>query len=117
MTITEAKRQTRLIVWQQRIQEQRESGISIKAWCAQQECSEGQFYYWLKVTRENTLKQLEEPLSLVQVKPSELPVTAAQTYEEVNQITVCCGKVSIVFPAQTDVKTLAALAVELNSHD
>ena len=117
MTITEVKRQTRLTVWQQRIQEQRESGISIKAWCVQQGCSEGQFYYWLKVIRENALKQLEAPLSLVQVKPGELPETAAQTCEEMNQITVCFGKVSIVFPAQTDVKTLAALAVELNGHD
>lgn len=57
------------------------------------------------------------PLSLVQVRPGELPEAVSQPYEEVKQITVCCGKVSIVFPAQTDVKTLAALAAEMNSHD
>lgn len=40
MTILEAKRETRLAVWQQHIQDQRSSGLTVRAWCAQNGCSE-----------------------------------------------------------------------------
>ena len=42
----------------------------------------------LKVILENTLKQLEEPLSLAQVRPGELLEAVLQPYEEVKQIII-----------------------------
>lgn len=40
MTILEAKRETRLAIWQKHIQDQRSSGLTVRAWCAQNGCSE-----------------------------------------------------------------------------
>lgn len=35
-------------LWQQRIADQQASGLSIVAWCFQQDIAEHQFYYWRK---------------------------------------------------------------------
>ena len=39
------------------IVEHQQSGLSIKAWCKEKGISEGQFYYWLKIIREESLVQ------------------------------------------------------------
>ena len=36
----------RRAVWQQRLTDQQDSGLSITAWCWQQNVSEQSFYYW-----------------------------------------------------------------------
>jgi transposase-like protein len=41
--------------WQAMIRERTESGLSIKAWCAKNQVSEGSYYYWLKTIREDSL--------------------------------------------------------------
>jgi transposase-like protein len=41
--------------WQTMIQERTESGLSIKAWCANNQVSEASYYYWLKTIREDAL--------------------------------------------------------------
>lgn len=56
MTILEAKRKTRLAVWQQHIQS---SGLTVRAWCTQNGCSEKSYYYWLRLVRERMLEQAE----------------------------------------------------------
>jgi len=45
--------------WRQRILTQRESGLSVKKWCASQDIREQKYYYWLHVLRseELTLKK------------------------------------------------------------
>lgn len=71
MTILEAKRETRLAVWQRHIQDQRRSGLTVRAWCAQNGCSEKSYYYWLRLVRERMLEQAAGS-TLVQVRPEAL---------------------------------------------
>jgi hypothetical protein len=41
--------------WRQRILSQRESGLSVKKWCASQDIREQKYYYWLHVLRSEEL--------------------------------------------------------------
>lgn len=41
--------------WRQRILSQRESGLSVKKWCASQNIREQNYYYWLHVLRSEEL--------------------------------------------------------------
>lgn len=76
----------RRALWQQRLAEQQASGLSIVAWCWQQDIPEHQFYYWRKrlTALPNPMPQwlaLEAPddtsagLTL-QVGPATITVTA-----------------------------------------
>ncbi|MCL2122354.1 MAG: hypothetical protein FWH28_08920 [Clostridiales bacterium] len=59
MKITEAKRTYRLQERMRLIQEQRESGISIRAWCATNNIKESNFYYFLREIRKAALQTNE----------------------------------------------------------
>ncbi len=81
MTISEVKRQARLSEWRGRIQEQQSSGLTVKDWCGQQGCGEGQFYYWLRLVRNETINRYEsesQGLSLVRVDPAQLPASQGE---------------------------------------
>ena len=52
MTAREAKRQYRLKEWADRISERSRSGLTIKAWCAENGVSARRYYYWLNMVRE-----------------------------------------------------------------
>jgi hypothetical protein len=52
MTAREAKRQYRLKEWANMIEDRGQSGLTIRAWCSQNEISIRSYYYWLKQVRE-----------------------------------------------------------------
>lgn len=57
MTMRSAKHEIQKTKWKIRISEQRESGQAISTWCKENGISEGQYYYWLKIVREESLIQ------------------------------------------------------------
>ncbi len=52
VTTEEKKRQ-----WQERIEQQRESGLSINRWCQENAISVSQFYYWKSRICPTTIKR------------------------------------------------------------
>ena len=118
MTILEAKREMRLAVWQQHIQDQRSSGLTMRAWCAQNGCSEKSYYYWLKLVRERMLEQAAES-TLVQVRPEEL-VSASIPETGIGisgSVVIRFGHACIELPEHTDTEAIASLVKALNHHD
>ena len=58
--------------WQQRILEQRSSGMSVRKWCAEQNIRESQFYYWLHVLRSEELA-VRKPAGIFAELPLKKP--------------------------------------------
>lgn len=52
------KHQHRLQTWTPVIHECKNSGMTIKAWCAENNVNEKQFYYWQRRVREEVLGQM-----------------------------------------------------------
>ena len=50
-----SKHEIHKVQWQQIINDQNESGLSIREWCRDNDISYGKFYYWQRVIREETL--------------------------------------------------------------
>ncbi|MCR1900307.1 helix-turn-helix domain containing protein [Irregularibacter muris] len=61
--------------WRKIIAERMQSGMPVKPWCKERGISEGQYYYWLKVIREESL-----------IKAGTLAVTGGPQFAEVKQI-------------------------------
>ena len=55
MKIPEAKHAYRLQERMRVLQEQRESGLTVRAWCALNSVKESNFYYWLREVRKAAL--------------------------------------------------------------
>ena len=73
MTIPEAKRITRINEWSQRIHERQQSGQSVRAWCREKGIRENSYYYWLRIIREEALREAENRSGmLVRVEPEKL---------------------------------------------
>ncbi|NNA37683.1 hypothetical protein HBO97_24595, partial [Pseudomonas lundensis] len=60
--------------WRKVIAERMQSGMSVRPWCKERGMSEGQYYYWLKVIREESL-----------IKAGTLAVTGSTQFAEVKQ--------------------------------
>jgi len=83
MKVSEAKQAYRLQERMRVLQEQRESGLTVRAWCATNRVKESNFYYWLREVRKAALptsegKRPETEHTLVRV---ELPERAIPGYE------------------------------------
>lgn len=74
MKIREAKQTYRHQERMRLVQEQRESGLTVRAWCRENSIKESNFYYWLRETRKAVLQNHAEN-ALVRV---ELPGTPEQ---------------------------------------
>ena len=73
MTIPEAKRIARINEWRQLIQERQQSGQSVRAWCQQNGIRESSYYSWLRIIREEALRETENRSgALVRVEPEKL---------------------------------------------
>ena len=57
MEIKEAKRTYRIQEMAAAVKSCHESGLTIKAWCAQHEIREHIYYYWLKKLREHSIQE------------------------------------------------------------
>ena len=123
MTIREVKTQARLAEWRAHIQEQKDSGLTIRQWCEQHSCGEGRYYYWLKLVRQHLLDQMEtaSPATLVRITPERLPSTSrpvpqpVESHHTPGSIIVRFNNLSIEFSGETAPPQIAEL-VKLLSH-
>ena len=72
--ITPVKTKYRMEQWTQLIQDQKASGMSIKAWCQQTQIKETSYYYWLKRIRQQACSR---EIITTQLEPDG-PVTFAK---------------------------------------
>jgi transposase-like protein len=75
MKVSEARQAYRFEERMRLVREQRESGLTVRAWCCENNIKESSFYYWLRETRKaalqiNEAKKPEAEHALVRV---ELP--------------------------------------------
>ena len=115
MTIPEAKRITRMNEWRQQIHERQESGQSVRAWCRQNGIRENSYYYWLRIIREEALRETKNRSSaLVRVEPEKLAVETVSPQPSSGGILIRTHGVEAEFPSGTDIGILAAFVKALS---
>ena len=115
MTIPEAKRTARIIERRQLIYERQQSGQSVKAWCLQNGIRENRYYYWLKIIREEALRETEDRSgALIRVEPEKLAVETVSPQSSSGGIVIRTHGVEAEFPPGTDIGMLAAFVKALS---
>ena len=116
MTISEAKRIARINEWRQLIHERQQSGESVRAWCQQNGIRESSYYSWLRIIREEALRETENRSgALVRVEPEKLAVETVSPQPSSGGIVIRAHGVEAEFPSGTDIGILAAF-VKAISH-
>ena len=87
--------------WMQRIKECRESGLSVRKWCRQNNLCEQTYYNWLKKLR--TLAVESGAL------PAQTFVSLDQVDQEKENIIITRGSIRIEFPSDTDIETITRM--------
>lgn len=114
MTISEVKRMARVSEWKGLIQEQKESGMTIRAWCEQNGFRENTYYYWLKIIRAEAIEQVETNAALLRIEPNELPEGKGEPQTKTERIMVRINDAVIEFPLEIPVEQIAAFIRALN---
>ena len=114
MTISEAKRITRMNEWRQLIHARQQSGQSVRTWCLQNGIRENSYYYWLRIIREEALCEAQNRSgALVRVEPEKLAVETVSPQFSSEGIVIRAHGVEAEFPPSTDIRTLAAFVKAL----
>lgn len=114
MTISEVKRMARVSEWKGLIQEQKESGMTIRAWCKQNGFRENTYYYWLKIIRAEAIEQVETNAALLRIEPNELPEGKGEPQTKTERIMVRINDAVIEFPQKIPVEQIASFIKALN---
>ena len=115
MTIPEAKRTARIIEWRQLIYARQQSGQSVRTWCLQNGIRENSYYYWLRIIREEALRETENRSSaLVRVEPEKLAAETVSSRSSSGGIVIRAHGVEAEFPTGTDIGMLAAFVKALS---
>lgn len=102
--------------WRQLIHERQQSGQSVRAWCLQNGIRENSYYYWLRIIREEALRETENKSgALVRVEPEKLAIEAVSPPPSSGGIVIRAHGVETEFPSGTDIEILAAF-VKAISH-
>ena len=117
MTKPEVKRITRMNEWRQLIHERQQSGQSVRVWCQQNGIRENNYYYWLRIIREEALRETESRSgTLVRVEPDKLAVETGSPQPSSGGIVIRTNGAEVEFPSGTDIGMLVAFVKAL-SHD
>ena len=101
--------------WRRLIHEQQESGQSVRAWCRQNGIRENSYYYWLRIIREEALRETENRSSaLVRVEPEKLAAETVSSRSSSGGIVIRAHGVEAEFPTGTDIGMLAAFVKALS---
>ena len=102
-TITEVKDRVKTDTWRQRIQECRQNGKSVHAWCEEKGISASTYYRYLRKIRE-TLLQDNQIVALELPKP-----------ESTSDIRIECGTITVTLPGNISGEQLVAILSALKS--
>ena len=105
--------------WSSKIAECRSSGMSVRAWCAEQGIPIKTYYYWEKrfVTEATQQYALAAPAPagmLVQVNPDAMASDDVNAIE--TTVTIRHGESVITLPAGSSARVIADLVKALNRH-
>ena len=115
MTIPEAKRITRMNEWIQLIHERQQSCQIVRTLCMQNGIRENSYYYWLRIIREEALRETENRSgTLVRVEPEKLVVETVSPELSSRSIVIRAHGVEAEFPTGTDIGILAAFVKALS---
>ena len=90
----------RRAVWQQHLDAQQASGLSITAWCWQQDIAEASFYYWRKRLTAQAMPAPAGPTQWLALAPPMIVESG---------VTLHVGSVAITVTAGFDPQVLAAV--------
>ncbi len=119
MGVQAIKHAAMLQEWSTKIAECRSSGMSVKAWCAEQGICIKTYYYWEKRFVTEATQQLSLPAPtqaglLMRVNPDTMPGDDA---DRIGQgITIRHGESVITLPAGSSAEAVADLVRALNRH-
>ena len=110
MKISEAKRMVRLSAWRNLIAQRSNSGLSIRAWCAENGLTEQQYYYWLRCVRAEALSKDADKASysLVKVDLPHEPVSD-HLQSALKSIVIRHGTATVELPANTSCDYIAGI--------
>ena len=101
--------------WRRLIHERQESGQSVRAWCRQNGIRENSYYYWLRIIREEALRETENRSSaLVRIEPEKLAAETVSSRSSSGGIVIRAHGVEAEFPTGTDIGMLAAFVKALS---
>ena len=117
--VQELKLAARMQEWSVRIAECRSSGMSVRAWCAEQGISVQTYYRWEKRFIEKATQHLNLPAPaqagmLMRINPEIMPGDEMGTVGSC--ITIRHGESVISLPAGSSAETVADLVRALNRH-
>ena len=110
MKISEAKRMVCLSEWRSLIAQRSNSGLSIRAWCAENGFTEQQYYYWLRCVRNAALSEDagKPSCSLVKVDFPRVPVSES-SQSELKSIVIRHGVAIVELPQNTSFDYIAGI--------
>ena len=116
---TELKYAAKLQEWSERVAECRSSGISVKAWCAEQRIVLKTYYNWEKQIVKAAAQQYALPAPaqtglLTQINPNTMPSDEMGTIE--TGIIIRHGESVITLPAGSSAEAIADIVKALNRH-
>ena len=115
MTVPDTKQITRINQREQLIHGRQQSGQSVRARCLQSGIRENGYDYWLRIIREEILREAENKIGvLVRVKLEKLAVEAASPRFSSCGIVIRTNGVEAEFPLGTDIGMLAAFVKALS---
>lgn len=89
----------------------------MRVWCLQNGIRENSYYYWLRIIREEVLREAENKSgALVRVEPEKLAVETVSPQSSSGRIVIRAHGVEAEFPPGTDIGILASFVKAL-SHD
>lgn len=93
MNVKEISDNVRLQEWAVRIEEARNSGLSVRQWCKNNNISEQVYYYWLKRIRKLTVENTDPKFIPIQIDPVPVSNTVQSSV-----ITITKGDIHLEFP-------------------
>ena len=110
--IATVKKKVRLQEWEQLIEEQRSSGLSVQEWCRQNGIAAKTFYYHLRKVREDFLKSGRSESDRAQ-NETERAVVPILTAPVGGNITIEKNGLNIILPENIPAEVLMAVVDRL----
>lgn len=112
MNAKEATKQIRLKQWEEIIQDRCNSGLKVDDYCEQHGISRHTYYYWLRMVRENVIKNKPEIVEITPTTqlsvPEEFPVVPTPD-SSIAKIIIQKGDISISVNSEISPQLLSAV--------